>query len=299
MTPVHEAARSALTTTVLRDAASSGGWAYFAGKTPRLEPTLWALAALSHAPDLPRPFPELAEPHLRFLEHAQRADGLLVDAPGMPPNLAWNGLAATVLAAVAPDATPLLGRIVAGIVAVKGLRVANEPGGAQNNELQAWPWLPDTFSWVEPSAWCVLALKKAARSSVSTARVQEAESMLRDRQCTGGGWNYGNASVLGQDLRPYVPTTAAGVLALQDQASAPDAGKALAWLESSRLSEPSSMALSLAALALHICGRPVDDVLPHLAAGVPRTAERGNLHHQAMALCALTLDVHHGQVFRV
>ena len=123
--------------------------------------------------------------------------------------------------------------------------------------------------------------------------------MLRDRQCTGGGWNYGNASVLGQDLRPYVPTTAAGVLALQDQASTPDAGKALAWLESSRLSEPSSMALSLAALALHICGRPVDDVLQHLATGVPRTAERGNLHHQAMALCALTLDVHNGQVFRV
>ena len=104
MTPVHEAARSALTTTVLRDAASSSGWAYFAGKTPRLEPTLWALAALSHAPDLPRPFPELAEPHLRFLERAQRADGLLVDAPGMPPNLAWNGLAATVLAAVTPEA---------------------------------------------------------------------------------------------------------------------------------------------------------------------------------------------------
>lgn len=139
MTPVHEAARSALTTTVLRDAASSGGWAYFAGKTPRLEPMLWALAALSHAPDLPRPFPELAAPHLRFLERAQRADGLLVDAPGMPPNLAWNGLAATVLAAVAPDATPLLGRIVAGIIAVKGLRVANEPGGAQNNDLQASP----------------------------------------------------------------------------------------------------------------------------------------------------------------
>lgn len=296
---MYEAARTTLTTTLLRDGAVAGGWPYFAGKSPRLEPTLWALAALAHAPDLPRPFADIVAPHLRFLAGAQQPDGLLVDAPGMPPNLAWNGLAAIVLAAVAPGATALRDGIVAGLVSVKGLRVDNEPGGAQNNELQAWPWLPDTFSWVEPSAWCVLALKKVARSSASAARVQEAEAMLRDRQCAVGGWNYGNASVLGQELRPYVPTTAAGVLALQDRAPGPDTQKALAWLASARLSEPSSMALSLAALALHVCGRPVDDVLARLAEGVPRTAARGNLHHQAMALCALTLDVHNGQVFRV
>lgn len=299
MAAVYAAARARLIDTLMRDTAPGGGWGYFAGKASRLEPTLWALAALAHTPDLPRPFADIAAPHLQYLEHAQQSDGLLRDAPRMPANLASNGLAVVVLSAVAPEKTIVLDRLRAALTGVKGLRVTNEPGAVQNNELQAWPWLPGTFSWVEPTAWCVLALKRSPTSLASAARVSEAEAMLRDRQCTGGGWNYGNASVLGQDLRPYVPTTAAGVLALQDQASTPDAGKALAWLESARLSELSTMALSLAALALHICGRPVDDVLQHVADGVQRTAERGNLHHQAMALCALTLDVHSGLVFRV
>ena len=35
-------------------------------------------------------------------------------------------------------------------------------------------------------------------------------ALLADRACRGGGWNYGNANVLGQDLHPYVPTTAVG-----------------------------------------------------------------------------------------
>lgn len=298
---MYDAVRASLTDTLVRAAVPSGGWGYVAGKAPRIEPTAWVLAALSHAPDLAGSFEAFAAPHLRFLEHTQQGDGLLADAPGMPPNLASNGLAAAVLASVAPTA-PFMGRLLTAIATVKGLRVANEPGGVQNNELQAWPWLPDTFSWVEPTAWCVLALKKSGastRPSTTSARLAEAEAMLRDRQCRTGGWNYGNASVLGQDLRPYVPTTAVGIMALQDQASTPDVRKASDWLDAARLSEPSSMALALAALALRITGHGVDDVMQHLADGVPRTAARGNLQHQAMALCALTLDVHNGRVFRV
>ena len=45
---------------------------------------------------------------------------------------------------------------------------------------------------------------------------QEAEALLRNRQCTTGGWNYGNAEVLGKKLYAYTPTTALGLLALSD-----------------------------------------------------------------------------------
>ena len=30
----------------------------------------------------------------------------------------------------------------------------------QDGSLQAWSWVDGTFSWVEPTAWCLLLLKK-------------------------------------------------------------------------------------------------------------------------------------------
>ena len=71
-----------------------------------------------------------------------------------------------------------------------------------------WPaglGTPATFSWVEPTSWCILALKKAAPDPTAreTAdRVIEAERMLADRCCLEGGWNYGNSNVLGKELHP-------------------------------------------------------------------------------------------------
>jgi len=302
MSSVHDAARADLAALLLQQAVPGGGWGYYPGKAARIEPTAWALLALAAAPGLPRPFAEIAAPHLRVLARTQRADGLLVDAPGMPPNFASNGLAACVLAGLASDQSSVLGPLLNALTIVKGVAVASEPGAAQNNMLQAWPWLPDTFSWVEPTAWCMLALKKAPsplRPHATVARLQEADAMLRNRQCAGGGWNYGNASVLGQDLRPYVPTSAMGILALQDQHGTPDLARALAYLEAAKLSEPSAMALSMAAVALHACDRPVVDVTARLEEGLAHARARANFHHLSAALYALGLDEHHGSALRV
>ena len=44
------AAVSRLRQTLLDRASSQGGWAYYAGKAARIEPTCWALVALAEAP---------------------------------------------------------------------------------------------------------------------------------------------------------------------------------------------------------------------------------------------------------
>jgi hypothetical protein len=80
--------------------------------------------------------------------------------------------------------------------------------------------------------------------------------MLIDRVCAGGGWNYGGSNVFGQDLLPYVPTTAWGVLALQDRPQEPALVQSLARLPQDATTEPTAQALALAVLALRVAGRP-------------------------------------------
>src|SRR5262250_2857542 len=75
---------------LIEAAAETGGWPYYQGHNPRLEPTCWALLALDDPASDER---ALIGRSWSFLRRLQRKDGLLVepDAPG--PNYAWNGLA--------------------------------------------------------------------------------------------------------------------------------------------------------------------------------------------------------------
>lgn len=286
---------------LIRESRPGGGWGYSPGKASRIEPTAWALLALAGTKTVVADaWPQFVSPHLAFLGACQRFDGLLLDIPNGPPNLTSNAVAALVLAHLAPTSGPSLRGLLVGLMTVRGIKVdVSDP--RQNNQLQGWPWLPSTFSWVEPTAWCVLALKKAppvARPASWDDRVREAETLLENRSCESGGWNFGNASVLGQDLRPYVSTTALGLLALQDRRT-PVVDRSLAYLERARLNEPTAMALSLTALCLRTFGRPVQDVEESLAHDVSRLERRGNLHALAMAAYALAGDRERGNAFHV
>jgi hypothetical protein len=69
-----------------------------------------------------------------------------------------------------------------------------------------------THSWLEPTAWALLALRSAGM--VNHARAHEAAQLLLDRTLSSGGCNYGNTVVLGQALRPHVEPTGLAMLAL-------------------------------------------------------------------------------------
>lgn len=257
-----------------------GGWPYYAGKTSRLESTCWALLALQAAGE---------QVSLDVLQQWPRREGWFVDKSSDAVNVAFNGLAALTLAAL--SAPPeMSGPLVSALVASKGARIDESRINRQDNSLQGWSWTTGTFSWIEPTAWGMLGLKRLTRPPRDpevSGRLDEAERLLADRVCREGGWNHGNSNMLGTELSPYQSTSALGLLALGDRRDTEPAARTLRYLEKSRMSERSAISLGLTRIALGIFGRPADDVAEVLEAEGVRTGFLGNAHAISLAVYAL------------
>ena len=96
--------------------------------------------------------------------------------------------------------------------------------------------------------------------------------------------------MLGQDLRPYVPTTAVALLSLQDKPADAIVARSVEYLDRAASSEHSSVALSLAVLALRAFHRSNPAADAALAAQLPTTLELKSHLAAALALCALAPD---------
>lgn len=254
-----------------------GGWPYYAGKSSRLEPTCWALLALRAAGE---------RVSADVLSAWPRRDRLLADRPGGNINYAFNGLAAIVLAAFGVSDRALLD----GLIAARAVALPESTVNRQDNSIQAWSWTDGTFSWVEPTAWVLAGVKRlGAGTDISElqARIADAERLLADRVCQGGGWNHGNSNMLGLELAPYVSVTALALLALSDKPSHPGVAPSLAWLERNRFAESSAMALGLTRIALGVFNREAGDVEDALATEWRETRFLENIHLIALALYAL------------
>ena len=280
---------------------ADGGWGYYAGQASRVEPTAWAALALTAGAD-PIKTGVRRSAMMKLFAAWQQGSGLLLDPGSATANVGFSGLGLLAMNALGVPATDAVsGRLRGALVAAKGVQLQIDNGPIkQNSRIQAWSWTDGTFSWVEPTAWCMLSLKKtAAADGAASTRIGDGEAMLVDRVCQSGGWNYGNSNAFTQDLRPYVPTTALGLLAMQDRRSTPAVARSLAWLEQHALSEPSTMALSLAAVALSVYDRPAAKVIDALRFQEERTASLDNAHLMAMALYALTSPAHKARAFRM
>jgi hypothetical protein len=112
---------------------------------------------------------------------------------------------------------------------------------------------------VEPTALALVALRQTGpRSPELEARIAEGEHLLMDRMCPGGGWNYGNKRVLDFQLEPFPDVTALALLALRSSPFRSSMTGTLARLEELLASTPSTLALSLGALALDAYERPAE-----------------------------------------
>src|SRR5579863_3560749 len=200
-----------------------GGWGYFPGKRSWLEPTAYALLALSADPRRKAAF----ERGWALVGSWQLPDGgwrpcAEVDQPH------WTAALAVTLYAKAGGDEAALRRGVRWLVASTGAEtrvlvpVAHwlRPAVVEfDPHLTGWPWHSGDSSWVEPTAHTLLALKQVAKlrrssSSALAGRIAMGERMLLDRRCSDGGWNYGNRRVLGVDLPSYPETTALALMAL-------------------------------------------------------------------------------------
>jgi hypothetical protein len=268
-----------------------GGWPYYSGKTSRLEPTAWALLALRTTGERVALDPLLAWP---------RRDGWFLDRSSDVVNVGFNGLLAVVLSALAAP-RDLLTALATALVATKGQKLPNSPANRQDNSLQGWAWTEGTFSWVEPTAWCLIALKRLGRRAEATAaaRIDEGERLLLDRVCAAGGWNFGNSDILGTKLEPYVSSTALGLLALADRSSTEAVRMSLQYLIANRATERSAMALGLTRIALGRYGSAADDVAVALHDEWHRSVYLGNLQVTALALYAEAAAASGYEAFRV
>ena len=243
---------------------SDGGWGYFRGKRSWLEPTAFALLALSADSRRASAF----ERGWALVRSWQLPDGGW--RPCAQVNRAhWTtALAVTLHARLAkqagPDGEAALDRGIAWLVRTTGAenrpwrRLAHwlKPRVVEfDPKLSGWPWQPGDSSWIEPTAHTLMALKCAARGDREAARrIEFGERLLLDRRCADGGWNYGNRRVLRRDLPSYPETTALALLALAGNRSL-DWNHALAQAERSWRETSSPLARAWLAVCLARYGR--------------------------------------------
>jgi hypothetical protein len=214
-------------------------------------------------------------------------------------NLGFNGLLGVMLSAIAPTA-PELPALWQSLIAARGIKLPQVESNRQDNSLQGWPWVPGTFSWVEPTALCLLALKCGRpRPPGSAPIIAEADRLLLDRVCSTGGWNYGTSNVMGQSLDAHTPPTALALLALGDRGNDEPVKRSLQFLATTRLDERSGLALGLTCICLGRFGVPTDDVVDALSEAWKRSSFIGNLHVTAVVLYALAARSSGYQAFHV
>ncbi|MCK6516352.1 hypothetical protein L6R46_15025 [Myxococcota bacterium] len=244
---------------LLRDAQlPDGGWPYLPGQPAAAEVTVLAAAAG-------------AAPSLSALTAASEG---------------WAGLLLpAALHSHQPQreaADTLVKRLVTQILSAESQVVEDEDGVLGHDAtLRAWSWMPGTAPWVEPTAYALLSL--AACGQGEHPRAVEGRKMLLNRQCSDGGWNYGNPRVLDTDLESELGVTAWAVMALPpSDAVSRGLDRVLRVRE-----EESTTSLSLAVLALTAHDAPLGDLPDRLSLRLQRGGATTRLDRLALGLCAL------------
>jgi hypothetical protein len=148
-----------------------------------------------------------------------------------------------------------------------------------------------TFSWVEPTSYFLIALKRIRRQLVGTnvdERIRQGESMIYDRMCDGGGWNYGNSVVYGEKLWPYADITAIALIALQNRHDAIENRVSFAALQNAVKTANSGLALSWSAICYEIYGHDSANLRKLLISGFETTGFLGETKSLALYILALT-----------
>ncbi|TFG65036.1 MAG: hypothetical protein E4H28_04605 [Gemmatimonadales bacterium] len=241
---------------------ADGGFGPYADRSSTTESTAWAALALGMTGES-----ESADSAISWLLEQQLASGAWPHSTAAPEP-SWMTSVALLSLSDVPTAEAPVARGADWLLRQKGrsfplmtrLFYRFWPERVQvrlDTELRAWAWTEGAFSWCEPTSMAMLALRRVDQQTISgsvRSRLREGERLLLDRVCKGGGWNYGNSWVLGEDLWPYPDTTALALLALSGRRDDPRVVQSLDALTRMLEVHESSLSLSLGVLCLDAFG---------------------------------------------
>lgn len=288
-------------------ACPGGGWSYAPDRPAHLEPTCLALLALSRQRQR---FDAVVESGRNWLRQCGAGDGTYRLERGRPEAIWPTALVLFVEATFGADNASLQ-QTAAALLAYQGRRMegCDDDTSDIDERLLGWPWAEGNFSWVEPTAWACLALRRIGCGD--HPRVEEGLKLLRDRTLANGGVNYGNRRIFGISLEPIPTPTALMLLALQGRPDEPNLTASVEYLRclaSSTLTNSDDLEhLCWATLALDVHGDR-----PEVRETLASLSERIRIAHAArsetpwlrtsplrQALSALALDLERGNPFRL
>jgi hypothetical protein len=266
-------------------------WGYRSLTKPCTEPTALAALALSaHGRSRSH------EKALRWLASLQAADGSVgVSAthsePGWPTSLAvlaWQAARTSGVCGREDDFATAIDRAIPWILTSKGSCFPRSAEMGHDTSLLGWPWVQGTHSWVEPTAMHLLALK--ATGFGNHFRARKAVQLLTDRLLAGGGCNYGNTTVLGQELLPHVAPTGIVLLALAgEEDSTGRIQKSLSYLQRELFAQRGTVSLCYGLMALSAYGWSPPETDRQLALTFDRSLRRGPRPLEVALLCLAAL----------
>jgi hypothetical protein len=258
---------------MLREAQNSdGGWGFHPGAKSRVEPTCWALKALKSLLSPGNFDGDAIRRGFNFLITSQLVDGSWPSTPEEKTGCWVTSLACWVLAGDSDGEKKYSQAIASGLSWVcddwprdsswwqRALRrLASAKQHAKHNDaVRGWGWTPGTSSWVEPTAFALLALENESGAQLPSSaekRRRLGEALLYDRMCLVGGWNCGNPEVYGVAGEPLVIPTAWALLALRHYPERLENIESLTWMEKNfaGIQAPGSYALAKVCLAAYGC----------------------------------------------
>jgi hypothetical protein len=207
-----------------------------------------------------------------WLEANQAGDGGFVTGP-----IEVRSDASTPLAAIALREGDQRDHALDYVLGHQARLLDNDNRFPHDPETRGWGWTSLTFGWVEPTSRALLALR-LLRPDAAEA-IADGRRVLADRECQGGGWNYGNREVLDKSYQPYLQTTAAAVMALQGT-NAPELTRGIEVLHRLWADERGGLGWAMTLIALRLNG----DDAPTFAMALAALASDGVSRKDAVAL---------------
>jgi uncharacterized protein (DUF362 family) len=250
--------------TLSSQANPDGGWGYTLGQAAHMEPTCLALLTLSLERER---FQTEIDKGLSFIGTCASPDGSYRPARGREEAIWHTALVLFVQATLERPAAEVR-RTAAALLALRGKAPERTDEAEEIHDIDlnlvGWPWAENNFSWVEPTAWACLALRRAGHGK--HPRVEEGQKLLLDRAHDEGGINYGNRRILEKFTEPMPGPTALMLLALQGRDEQPRVQSAVAYLlrQAQNISDLELLCWAKIALDVHRTQPGVADALPQL-----------------------------------